>query len=83
MTRSHKFTDRVYGDAALEQEAHGNNLPKFFGKNTGFDTDPKKTKKDGGGKGNWLVFHHCALNITHPGHAPSQHHIVCPLTPNQ
>jgi len=53
MTRSHKFTDRVYGEAALEQEAHGNNLPKFFGKNAGFDTDPKKTKKDGGGKGNW------------------------------
>jgi hypothetical protein len=61
VTRSHKFTDRVYGDAALEQEAHGNNLPKFFGKNTGFDTDPKKTKKDGGGKGNWFVSPHSTL----------------------
>jgi hypothetical protein len=55
VTRSHKFTDRVYGEAALEQEAHGSNLPRFFGKNAGFDTDPKKTKKDGGGKGNWYA----------------------------
>jgi hypothetical protein len=61
VTRSHKFNDRVYGEAALEQEAHGSNLPRFFGKNAGFDTDPKKTKKDGGGKGNWydsLLPHH-------------------------
>jgi hypothetical protein len=61
VTRSHKFTDRVYGEAALEQEAHGNNLPRFFGKNAGFDTDPKKTKKDGGGKGNWYA-HNRFLN---------------------
>jgi hypothetical protein len=52
VTRSHKFTDRVYGEGAEEQQP-GNNLPRFFGKNAGFDTDPKKTKKDGGGKGNW------------------------------
>jgi len=52
MTRSHKFTDRVYGEDAAEQVG-GHNLPRFFGKNAGFDTDPKKTKKDGGGKGNW------------------------------
>ncbi|KAF2424814.1 hypothetical protein EJ08DRAFT_639054 [Tothia fuscella] len=53
MTRSHKFTDRVYGEAAEEQQQQGSSLPRFFGKNAGFDTDPKKTKKDGGGKGNW------------------------------
>jgi hypothetical protein len=52
MTRSHKFTDRVYGEGAEEQQP-GSNLPRFFGKNAGFDSDPKKTKKDGGGKGNW------------------------------
>ncbi|KAE9961212.1 hypothetical protein BLS_003164 [Venturia inaequalis] len=28
-------------------------LPKFFGKHGHVDVDPKKTKKDGGGKGNW------------------------------
>jgi hypothetical protein len=61
VTRSHKFNDRVYGEAALEQEAHGSNLPRFFGKNAGFDTDPKKTKKDGGGKGNWYALVHSPI----------------------
>jgi len=49
MTRSHKFNDR---DHSGEAESH-EQVPKYFAK-TGFvDTDPKKTKKDGGGKGNW------------------------------
>jgi hypothetical protein len=49
VTRSHKFGDR---DHSGEAESH-EQVPKYFGK-TGFvDTDPKKTKKDGGGKGNW------------------------------
>ncbi|KAJ5665601.1 uncharacterized protein N7477_008049 [Penicillium maclennaniae] len=29
------------------------NLPRFFGKSGPTDADPRKTKKDGGGKGNW------------------------------
>ncbi|KAJ5238680.1 hypothetical protein N7468_003299 [Penicillium chermesinum] len=28
-------------------------LPRFFGKSGPTDTDPRKAKKDGGGKGNW------------------------------
>jgi len=28
-------------------------VPKFFGKHGYADADPKKTKKNGGGKGNW------------------------------
>ncbi|KAI9829359.1 MAG: hypothetical protein M1826_005679 [Phylliscum demangeonii] len=31
-------------------EAH---LPRYFSKHGPIDADPKKTKKDGGGKGNW------------------------------
>lgn len=29
------------------------NLPKYFAKHGFVDTDPKKVKKNGGGKGNW------------------------------
>jgi hypothetical protein len=30
-------------------------VPRYFGKSGPVDADPKKTKKDGGGKGNWYV----------------------------
>jgi len=51
MTRSHKFGDRTYGDD--ENQSPQDILPKFFAKHGHVDADPKKTKKDGGGKGNW------------------------------
>jgi len=50
MTRTHKANDR---DHSGEVEHHENPIPKFFGKAGFVDVDPKKTKKDGGGKGNW------------------------------
>lgn len=52
MTRSHKFNDRAHGPLA---ESYGpeDHMPKFFAKNGFADTDPKKTKKNGCGKGNW------------------------------
>jgi len=49
MTRSHKFTDRDYSNDAGPAE----HVPKFFAKAGFVDTDPKKVKKEGGGKGNW------------------------------
>lgn len=52
MTRSHKFNDRVHG-ALAESYGPEDHLPKFFAKNGFADTDPKKTKKNGCGKGNW------------------------------
>lgn len=53
MTRSHKFNDKDHAGIAEGTVLPQDNLPKFFGKN-GFDgVDPKKTKKNGGGKGNW------------------------------
>jgi hypothetical protein len=52
VTRSHKFNDRDHSAEADQQPEH---IPKFFGKHGFVDTDPKKTKKDGGGKGNWCV----------------------------
>jgi len=50
MTRSHKFNDK---DHSGNPEAVVEHQPKFFAKNGFADADPKKTKKNGGGKGNW------------------------------
>ncbi|OAA62545.1 stf2-like protein [Niveomyces insectorum RCEF 264] len=52
VTRSHKFNDRPHG-ALAETNGSEEFLPKFFAKNGFADTDPKKTKKNGNGKGNW------------------------------
>ena len=52
MTRSHKYNDRPRGDLS-EGYSPDDNLPKFFSKNGYADSDPKKTKKNGNGKGNW------------------------------
>ncbi|KAJ5655621.1 hypothetical protein N7507_007571 [Penicillium longicatenatum] len=51
VTRSHKLNDRDHpadGIVALNEQ-----LPRYFGKSGPTDADPRKTKKDGGGKGNW------------------------------
>ncbi|KAJ9156343.1 hypothetical protein NKR23_g1440 [Pleurostoma richardsiae] len=54
MTRSHKFNDKVHHSGVTEgtapQEEH---LPRFFAKHGHPGEDPKKTKKNGAGKGNW------------------------------
>jgi len=53
MTRSHKFNDKDH-TAVAETTGHPNtSVPKFFGKHGFADADPKKTKKNGGGKANW------------------------------
>jgi len=53
MTRSHKANDRDHKGIAEGTALPVENLPKFFAKNGFADADPKKIKKDGGGKGNW------------------------------
>ncbi|KAK2753951.1 hypothetical protein FQN54_007310 [Arachnomyces sp. PD_36] len=53
MTRSHKLNDRDHvglADGTAGPEEH---IPRYFAKSGHVDADPKKTKKDGGGKGNW------------------------------
>ncbi|KAI1750798.1 hypothetical protein F4782DRAFT_507971 [Xylaria castorea] len=53
MTRSHKFNDKDHAGLAEGTVLPQDTLPKFFAK-TGFEgVDPKKTKKNGAGKGNW------------------------------
>ncbi|KAF2223616.1 hypothetical protein BDZ85DRAFT_197875, partial [Elsinoe ampelina] len=53
VTRSHKANDRdhvglVNGTAGPEEH-----LPRYFSKSGYVDVDPKSTKKQGSGKGNW------------------------------
>ncbi|KAI1178017.1 hypothetical protein F4777DRAFT_539102 [Nemania sp. FL0916] len=53
MTRSHKFNDKDHAGLAEGTVLPQDNLPKFFAKHGFEGADPKKTKKNGGGKGNW------------------------------
>ncbi|KAA8644870.1 uncharacterized protein ATNIH1004_009079 [Aspergillus tanneri] len=53
VTRSHKTNDRdhsaIHDGVAVSQEQ----LPRYFAKSGPVDADPRKTKKNGGGKRNW------------------------------
>lgn len=55
MTRSYKANDIPHNHPEAESHFLEHNIPKFFGKSGHVDTPPNKTKKSGGGKGNWLV----------------------------
>ena len=53
VTRSYKQNDRDHvglADGTAEATEH---LPRYFAKSGHVDADPKKVKKEGGGKGNW------------------------------
>jgi len=53
MTRTTKRNDVPHNDPERAALAKEEDVPKFFGKSGFADTDPSKTKKNGGGKGNW------------------------------
>jgi hypothetical protein len=53
MTRSHKANDRDHKGIAEGVVLPVDHLPRFFAKSGFADADPKKIKKDGGGRGNW------------------------------
>ncbi|KAJ8124060.1 hypothetical protein ONZ43_g134 [Nemania bipapillata] len=53
VTRSHKYNDKDHAGLAEGTVLPHDSLPKFFAKNGFEGSDPKKTKKNGGGKGNW------------------------------
>jgi len=53
VTRSHKLNDRDHpADGTIGTRDHP---PRYFAKSGPTDADPRKAKKDGGGKGNWCV----------------------------
>ncbi|KAI0164465.1 hypothetical protein GGR52DRAFT_575818 [Hypoxylon sp. FL1284] len=47
------FNDKDHAGIAEGTAIPHENMPKFFGKNGFEGVDPKKTKKNGGGKANW------------------------------
>lgn len=53
MTRSHKFNDKDHAHRADGTAAAEEHLPRFFAKHGHPGEAPNKTKKNGGGKGNW------------------------------
>lgn len=53
MTRSHKFGEKDHSQRGSHGHPNENILPKYFAKAGFVDADPNKTKKNGGGKGNW------------------------------
>ncbi|KAL8941054.1 MAG: hypothetical protein Q9216_002462 [Gyalolechia sp. 2 TL-2023] len=55
VTRSHKQNDRDHVALADGTSIPEDHLPRYFAKSGHADADPKKVKKEGGGKGNWYV----------------------------
>jgi len=53
MTRSHKANDRDHAGLAAGTASIEEHLPRYFAKSGNVGEDPKKVKKEGGGKGNW------------------------------
>jgi hypothetical protein len=53
VTRSHKLNDRDHAGLADGTASAEEHLPRYFAKAGHVDADPKKTKKNGGGRGNW------------------------------
>ncbi|KAI9822744.1 MAG: hypothetical protein M1832_002977 [Thelocarpon impressellum] len=70
VTRSHKLNDRDHVGLADGSAAPEEHLPRYFGKSGHVDADRNKTKKDGGGKGNWGrsgdEIQDYAYNLTNP-----------------
>lgn len=55
MTRSHKANDRNHAALANGTALPEEHVPKYFAKHGFTDAEPKKIKKNGGGKANWYV----------------------------
>ncbi|KAF2759814.1 hypothetical protein EJ05DRAFT_474871 [Pseudovirgaria hyperparasitica] len=70
MTRSHKANDRDHAGIADGTADHEDCMPRYFAKSGHADSDPNKTKKNGGGKGNWGregdELEDFNYNMTHP-----------------
>ena len=75
VTRSHKLNDRDHvglADGTAGPEEH---IPRYFAKSGHVDADPKKTKKDGGGKGNWCVVPHDLCRRSIPSLRTQEEHL--------
>lgn len=78
VTRSHKYGERDHSGEGLDDP--DSQLPRYFAKSGPVDADPKKTKKDGGGKGNWYVLP-SHDPVVHPPSPPPTALPISPLHP--
>lgn len=53
VTRTHKGNDKDHAGLAAGTAVRQEHLPRYFAKTGHVNMDPKKTKKNGAGKGNW------------------------------
>ncbi|KAF5507021.1 hypothetical protein CGCA056_v013224 [Colletotrichum aenigma] len=53
VTRSHKYNDRDHAALADGTASPQEHLPRYFAKHGHEGVDPKKVKKNGGGRSNW------------------------------
>jgi hypothetical protein len=53
VTRTEKHNDRNHSGIADGTASPEDHLPRYFAKSGHVGEDPKKVKKEGGGKGNW------------------------------
>ncbi|KAL2877357.1 hypothetical protein SGCOL_007296 [Colletotrichum sp. CLE4] len=53
VTRSHKYNDRDHAGLADGTASPQEHLPRYFAKHGHEGVDPKKVKKNGGGRSNW------------------------------
>lgn len=53
MGKTNKFNDRDHAALANGTADATEHLPRYFAKSGHVDSDPKKTKKNGAGKGGW------------------------------
>ena len=53
VTRTEKHNDRNHSGLADGTATPEDHLPRYFAKSGHVGEDPKKVKKEGGGKGNW------------------------------
>jgi len=51
--KTNKFNDRNHAGLADGTATAEDHLPRYFAKSGYVDTDPKKMKKQGAGKGGW------------------------------
>jgi hypothetical protein len=51
--KTSKFNDRDHAGLANGTAEATEHLPRYFAKSGHVDADPKKTKKNGAGKGGW------------------------------
>lgn len=81
VTRSHKYTDRDHAGLADGTASPQEHLPRYFAKHGHEGVDPKKVKKNGGGRSNWYDWTSLFALRTPLTHDPSWPSNNAPVSP--